>query len=386
MVQRLINPLKTYSFFLFGARGTGKSTFLSNYLPHDETVLWIDFLNPEEEDRYARNPLELAANLDVAPGKIKWVVLDEIQKVPRLLDVVHSRIESSKIKFAMTGSSARKLKREGTNLLAGRAFVYNLFPLTHRELSDGFNLDSALMFGTLPGLLKFNSSEEKMSFLRAYALTYLKEEIWGEHIVRKLDPFRKFIEIAAQCNGEIINFANIARDVGVDIKTVQSYFEILEDTLLGFMLEPFHQSVRKRQRQAPKFYLFDTGVRRALDRTLTIELKPGTYAYGKAFEHLVIAEAVRLNEYRQKDYRFSYLRTKDDAEIDLVIERPGTSTALVEIKSTTQVDDRDTRSLERFAADMPKSEAFILSTDPKAKRIGKVKAFPWQQGLMELGL
>jgi uncharacterized protein len=243
-----------------------------------------------------------------------------------------------------------------------------------------------LMYGTLPGLLKLNTGEEKMSFLRAYALTYLKEEVWGEHIVRKLDPFRKFIEIAAQCNGEIINYANIARDVGVDIKTVQSYFEILEDTLLGFVLEPYHQSVRKRQRQAPKFYLFDTGVRRALDRTLTIELKPGTYAYGKAFEHMVIAEAVRLNEYRQKDFRFSYLRTKDDAEIDLVVERPGASTALVEIKSTPQVDDRDTRTLERFASDMPKSAAFILSTDPMAKRIGKVKAFPWQQGLKELGL
>jgi predicted AAA+ superfamily ATPase len=242
------------------------------------------------------------------------------------------------------------------------------------------------MYGTLPGLLKFGTGEEKMSFLRAYALTYLKEEIWGEHIVRKLDPFRKFIEIAAQCNGEIINFANIARDVGVDIKTVQSYFEILEDTLLGFVLEPCHQSVRKRQRQASKFYLFDTGVRRALDRTLTIELKPGTYAYGKAFEHLVIAEAVRLNEYQQRDFRFSYLRTKDDAEIDLVIERPGISTALVEIKSTQRIDDRDTRSLERFAADMPKSEAIILSTDPTAKRIGNVKAFPWQQGLKELGL
>jgi predicted AAA+ superfamily ATPase len=242
------------------------------------------------------------------------------------------------------------------------------------------------MYGTLPGLLKFDTGEEKASFLRAYALTYLKEEIWGEHIVRKLDPFRKFIEIAAQSNGEIINYANIARDVGVDTKTVQSYFEILEDTLLGFMLEPYHQSVRKRQRQAPKFYLFDTGVRRALDRTLTIELKPGTYAYGKAFEHLVIAEAVRLNEYKQKDFRFSYLRTKDDAEIDLVVERPGASTALVEIKSTPQVDDRDTRSLERFAADMPKSESFILSTDPMAKQIGKVKAFPWQQGLKELGL
>ena len=386
MVNRLINPLKTNSFFIFGARGTGKSTFLGNYFPQDETILWIDLLNPEEEDRYARNPLELAGNLDVEPGKIKWVVLDEIQKVPKLLDVVHSRIESGGTRFAMTGSSARKLKREETNLLAGRAFVYNLFPLTHRELGESFNLDSALMYGTLPGLLKFNSSEEKMSFLRAYALTYLKEEIWGEHIVRKLDPFRKFIEIAAQCNGEIINFANIARDVGVDIKTVQSYFEILEDTLLGFTLEPYHQSIRKRQRQAPKFYLFDTGVRRALDRTLTIDLKQGTYAYGKAFEHLVITEAVRLNEYQQKDFRFSYLRTKDDAEIDLVVERPGASTALVEIKSTPQVDDRDTRSLERFAADMPKSEAFILSKDPKAKRIGKVKAFPWQQGLKELGL
>ena len=386
MVDRFIKPLKTNSFFLFGARGTGKSTFISNYFPHDETVLWIDLLNPEEEDRYARNPQELAANLDVAPGKIKWVILDEIQKVPKLLDVVHSRIESSETRFAMTGSSARKLKREGTNLLAGRAFVYSLFPLTHRELGESFNLDSALMYGTLPGLLKFHTGEEKMSFLRAYSLTYLKEEIWGEHIVRKLDPFRKFIEIAAQCDGEIINYAHIARDVGVDIKTVQSYFEILEDTLLGFMLEPYHLSIRKRQRQAPKFYLFDTGVGHALDRTLTIELRAGTYAYGKAFEHLVIAEAVRLNEYQQKDFRFSYLRTKDDAEIDLVVERPGASTALVEIKSTMRVDDRDTRSLERFAADMPKSEAFILSTDPMAKRIGKVKAFPWQQGLKELGL
>jgi predicted AAA+ superfamily ATPase len=386
MVERLVNPLKTSSFFLFGARGTGKSTFLRNYFPNDDSVLWIDLLNPEEEDRYARNPLELAGNLDVTPGKIRWVVLDEIQKVPKLLDVVHSKIESSETRFAMTGSSARKLKREGTNLLAGRAFVYNLYPLTHRELGDRFNLDASLMYGSLPGLLRFDSGEEKMAFLRAYALTYLKEEIWGEHIVRKLDPFRKFVEIAAQCNGELINFANIARDVGVDIKTVQSYFEILEDTLLGFTLEPYHRSVRKRQRQAPKFYLFDSGVRRALDRTLTIELKPGTYAYGKAFEHLVIAEAIRLNEYHQKDYRFSYLRTKDDAEIDLVVERPGTSTALVEIKSTSQVDDRDTRSLERFAADIPKSEAFILSTDPKAKRIGKVQSFPWQQGLKELGL
>jgi predicted AAA+ superfamily ATPase len=286
----------------------------------------------------------------------------------------------------MTGSSARKLKRAGSNLLAGRAFVHSLFPLTHRELADGFDLDSALQFGTLPGLLKFDSREEKNSFLRAYALTYLKEEIWGEQTVRKLDPFRKFIEIAAQCNGKILNFTHIARDVGVDTKTVQSYFQILEDTLVGFMLEPYHRSLRKRQRQAPKFYLFDTGVKRALDRSLNVGLAPGTYAYGEALEHLVIAEAMRLNEYKQSDFGFYYLRTKDDAEIDLIVERPGAPTALVEIKSASRVDERDVRTLERFAADMPSSEAFLLSRDPVAKRIGRVQALPWQRGLVALGL
>ncbi len=386
MIQRLINPLKTNSFFLFGPRGTGKSTFLKSFFPQDETVLWIDLLSPEEEDRYSRNPLELAAQLDLYRGRIQWVVLDEIQKVPRLLDVVHGRIESAETRFAMTGSSARKLKRQETNLLAGRAFVYNLFPLTHRELAAEFDLDFALTYGGLPGLLKLQTREEKAAFLRAYALTYMKEEIWGEHVVRKLDPFRKFMEIAAQVNGEIINFANIARDVGVDIKTVQSYFQILEDTLLGFFLEPYHRSVRKRQRNAPKFYLFDTGVKRALDRTLNVDLQPGTYAYGKAFEHLVIAEAVRLNEYGHKDFRFSYLRTKDDAEIDLVVDRPGAATALVEIKSKQRIEERDTKSLRRFSADIPGSEAYVLSMDPIAKQIGSVRAFPWRRGLAEIGL
>jgi len=178
----------------------------------------------------------------------------------------------------------------------------------------------------------------------------------------------------------------LARDAGADIKTVQSYFEILEDTLLGFLLEPFHQSIRKRQRQAPKFYLFDPGIKRALDRTLTVDLRPGTYAYGKAFEHFVILEALRLSAYKQNDYRFSYLRTKDDAEIDLIVERPGAPAALLEIKSSNRVDERDTRSLERFAAAMPGTEAFCLSRDRIPRKIGSVRALPWQQGLCELGL
>ena len=387
MIPRSVKPLISNSFFLFGARGTGKSTFLRQLLPESKEVLWIDLLKPEQEDRYARRPQEMAEQLALGRDRIRWVVIDEVQKVPKLLDVVHSETEAGHgARFAMTGSSARKLKRETTNLLAGRAFVYSLFPLTHSELGTAFDLDAALKFGTLPGLMNLSTSEERSAFLRAYALVYLKEEVWAEHLVRNLDPFRRFMEVSAQCNGDIVNFSNIARDVGADIKTVQSYFQILEDTLIGFLLEPFHGSVRKRQAGAAKFFLFDTGVKRALDRTLTVELLPGTYAYGRAFEHLVIVEAMRLSSYKQNDYRFSYLRTKDGAEIDLIIERPSAPVALVEIKSSDRVDERDTKPLERLAADFPDSEAICLSRDPVAKKIGSVRALPWQEGLKELGL
>jgi predicted AAA+ superfamily ATPase len=240
--------------------------------------------------------------------------------------------------------------------------------------------------GTLPGLLRFTTDDERKAFLRAYALTYLKEEVWAEHLIRKLDPFRRFLGVAAQCNGEIVNYSNLARDVGSDHKTVCSYFEILEDTLLGFHLEPYHASVRKRQRQAPKFFLFDTGVARALSGTLNVDLVPGTYAFGKAFEHFVLLEIVRLSDYLCSDFRFSYLRTKDGAEIDLIVERPGRPTALVEIKSTDRVDERDTRELSRFLPDFPGAEAFCLSRDKARKRMGNVLAVPWREGLKEIGL
>ncbi len=211
-------------------------------------------------------------------------------------------------------------------------------------------------------------------------------ESLAEHFVRKLDSFRRFLEVAAQCNGEIINFTNIARDVGADVKTVQSYFEILEETLLGTLTEPFHTSIRKRQTKAPKFFLFDPGVKRALDRTLTVNLRPNTYAYGRAFEHFIVIEAIRLSVYKQNDYRFSYLRTKDGAEVDLVIERPGIGTALLEIKSKVHVDERDTRILEVFLKDLAGAEGFCLSLDPVGKKIGSVSALHWRDGLKEIGL
>lgn len=385
MFKRIINPLNDNSFFLFGARGTGKTTFLKEYFKGWKTI-WIDLLDPFQEDHFSLHPDAFANHIKARSADVDWVVIDEVQKIPRLLDVVHASIETTSLKFALTGSSARKLKRGAANLLAGRAFINHLFPLTHREMGEAFDEMAALRWGGLPKVVAIPTIEGKRDFLRAYALAYLKEEVWSEHIVRQLEPFRKFLEVAAQMNGEIVNYTNIARDVGADVKTVQSYFQILEDTLVGILLPPHHRSIRKQQRQNPKFYLFDTGIRRALDRTLTQDLVPGTFEFGRAFEHLVILEAHRLNDYLKKDYRFSYLRTKDDAEIDCIVERPGLPTALVEIKSSDAVDERSTRTVEHFRKAFDRADAYCFSRDPIAKKIGSVEALHWREGLTAIGL
>ncbi len=385
MFQRILNPLKSSSFFLFGARNTGKTTLIKKLLAPMPT-LSFDLLDPETEDRLIKSPAILKEKILPLAKKIEWVFIDEIQKAPKLINVVHDLIENTKVKFALTGSSARKLKRGGINLLAGRAFVNMLFPLTHIEIGRKFDLNPALEYGTLPKIYSYGSLKEKQEFLRAYTFTYLQEEIKAEQITRKLDPFRNFLEIAAQGNGDIINFTKIANDIGVDVKTVQSYYNILEDTLVGYLLEPFHLSIRKRQRTNPKFYFFDTGVKRALERTLTVELKPQTYAFGKAFEHFIICEILRLANYYSRDYRFSYLRTKDNAEIDLIIERPGMPLALVEIKSTDKVNKQHVGTLNSFEKDFPRCELFCISRDKINRKIENTNCLYWTQGLQELGL
>ena len=181
--------------------------------------------------------------------------------------------------------------------------------------------------------------EAKKEYLRSYVITYLKEEVWAEHLVDNLDPFRNFIEIAAQTNGTNVNFAKIAKDVGINEKTTKRYFEILEDTLLGFFLEGYHRSIRKRQIVSPKFYLFDIGVTRSLARLLNQNVVSPSSPFGLAFEHFIIAECHRINDYKRLDFRFSFFRTKDGAEIDLIIERPGLPLALIEIKSSTNPSD-----------------------------------------------
>lgn len=383
MLRRLQTLPQKQNLFVFGPRGVGKSTLLRELFSSSNS-LYLDLLDPELEDRLAKNSGDLISMVKALPSEISHVIIDEIQKIPKLLDVVHLLIEQKQKLFVMSGSSARKLKRGAANLLAGRAIVYNLYPFSFLELGEQFDLNQALRFGTLPKLSELETEKDKQQYLMSYAHTYLKEEIKGEQLVRNLSPFRRFLEVAAQCNGKIVNFSNIARDVGVSEYSVQEYFTILEDTLVGFFLEPFSHSFRKRLSQKPKFYLFDTGVVRALTNMLSVPLVEGNSAYGEIFEHYIILECVRLANYFKPEYHFSYLKTKDDAEIDLVIERPGQQYLFIEIKSSNNVRPEQLRSLRRLSSDFGMCEAICLSADPYAKVFDNVQVLPWQQGLKQL--
>ena len=380
--KRLLKLSLSHSLLLFGARGVGKSSLLEA-LFHFEGNLYINLLDPLEEARFARNPNELIELVEGMSEKAKFVIIDEVQKLPVLLDVVHLLIENKKSKkvFVLTGSSARKLKADGVNLLAGRAFVYHLYPFSFLELSDAFVLEEALGWGMLPNLFSLNSSKEKEKFLQTYAQVYLKEEIWGEQLIRKLDPFRRFLEVAAQCNGKIVNYLNVSRDVGVDDKSVRNYFSILEDTLLGFMLEPFHHSFRKRLKSSPKFYFVDVGITRALARMLSLKIIKSTSYFSELFEQFVVVECIKLSNYFKSEYKFSYLMTESGVEIDLVVERPGEKLLLIEIKSTDSVKKEDLSSMKKLVRDLGECEVVCFSRDSRKRKIGSITVFPWKQGI-----
>lgn len=379
MFPRLCNPLLSNSFLLLGARGTGKSRLVTDLLKA-ENVLQIDLLVPELERRLRRSPSQLSGMIE-DHGKVGWVFIDEIQKVPELLNLVHKQIESSEIRFALTGSSARKLKRGAANLLAGRAFSYQLFPLTAIELGAEFNLEHVLNWGSLPKAINSSSDEERRIFLESYAHTYVREEVLAEQLVRSVGPFESFLEVAAQMNGEPVNFSKIAREVESDHKTVRSYFDILVDTLLGFYLPAYSTSARKRSISSPKFYFFDLGVKRALELTLDSKIVPGTYAFGKAFETFVIEELYRLNAYRRTSFTFSYLRTQAGVEIDLILRKGQERLILVEIKSTSNVRDEHLDSLKALREDLKATECYCLSLDEIPRVESGVHILPWQLGI-----
>lgn len=399
MFKRLIVPSRNSSFFLFGARGTGKSTSIEHQLLPDwridvpgdvssqgmwysEKTLYFDLLNDDVEESFSKDPERLKREIAALKEKPDWVILDEVQKVPRLLDVVHSMIEKQKIKFILSGSSARKLKKEGANLLGGRAFEYSLMPLTAIELGDSFRLDDVLNYGSLPAVFSFSEREDKVKFLRSYIRSYVKTEVQMEQLVRKLDPFRAFLEIAAQMSGKIVNCAKIARQVGVDVKTVQLYYVVLEETYLGLRLSSFHKSIRKSQLVSPKFYMFDIGVKRALEQSLHATPAPGTSYYGELFEHFVILEFVRMNLYCETDYRLSYFATKEGVEVDLVLSR-GNETIFIEIKSSKSIDPVEARKLGTIAKGHA-TRCFYLSEYPSAELMGDVRCLHWRKGLQEI--
>ncbi|MBP9707948.1 MAG: ATP-binding protein [Oligoflexales bacterium] len=382
MYKRINKPIKSNSFFLFGARGTGKSSFL-NFEFKNSSTLWIDLLNPETESQYISHPNRLSEQITERAGDLDWVVIDEVQRAPKLLDVVHWEIENRKIKFALTGSSARKLKRGGANLLAGRAFLNHLYPLTHIELEGDFKLLHVLAWGSLPKIFQLSSNLERSEFLKAYVNVYLKEEVFQEQLVRNTDAFRKFLPIAAQMNGKILNFNSISKDLNIDWTTVKTYFEILEDTWLGFFLPAYDRSLRKQQLKASKFYFFDIGVQRALEQMLSVAPTAGQMI-GPLFEHFIILEIYRLNDYLRKDYRLSYLATQGGLEVDIIIDRPGKKSVLIEIKSATNVREDHIRNLQSFAKEYSDFDAICLCQETTARQVDNVIIYPWREGLETL--
>ncbi len=384
MIPRLVKYPEINSFFLFGPRGAGKTTSLER-IYHSEDTLFLDLLNPDTYDNFILNRSNFTALITSEVNRNKRVVVDEIQKIPQLLDIVHSQIQKSKRQFVLTGSSSRRLKQKGANLLAGRAWVFHLYPFSVLELYSDFDLGKFLEWGGLPEAYFSKNEEELREYLHAYVGTYLQKEIQEERWVRNIVPFRKFLTVASQMSGKIINKLSIAREIGVNDTTVTSYFEILEDTLLGFYLPAYHASVRKAQIMSPKFYLIDTGIKRALDRTLTVRLEPQTSAYGEAFEHFVILEFVKGIQYKRLDWELSYFKSKDGVEIDLVIDRPGLKKILIEIKSKELVSEFDAKALETLGKDIDsEAEKWLLSNDRVDKKFGTTQALYWRKALEEL--
>lgn len=348
------------SIFLFGARQTGKTTILHQQFPD---AIFIDLLNTTVKDRLRRRPAILYDTLKDKPADT-LVIIDEIPEVPELLNEVHRLIVERQLIFILCGSSARKLKRKGHNTLGGRALPIYLYPLVCAEIPD-FDIDRAVTYGMIPSHYLAKRPER---LLAGYIDIYLKEEIKEEALVRNLDAFHRFLEVAALTDGEIINNNNIAQECGVHATTVNSYFDILEDTLLGYRIPAFTKMMKRRLVQAPRFYYFDIGiVNHLLHRK---ELVRGTADYGHAFEHLVTQELVAWLHYTHSDERLSYWRTYTGIEVDVVI---GDARIAIEIKSTEEIQNKHLKNIKIFAEEHPDSRLIVVSLDMFTRRIGNIE-------------
>ncbi len=371
--RTLENRLPKNSFFLFGPRQVGKSTLLKN----EKADLTIDLLDPELQLAYNKNPNLLRQQTDeIKPSST--IFIDEVQRVPKLLDIIHSVMEQKpKLKFVLCGSSARKLRHGASNLLGGRALYRTMHPLTLDELSTTFNLKWILAYGSLPKIystLTQKKSKVARELLRAYVITYLREEIKAEALVRNLHGFQNFLDIAAAQYGEQINFSGVSRDCQVALSTVREYYTILEDTLLGVFLYPHLKNQRKRMSHQPKFYFFDNGVTRALLGTLQDE--PGRSEQGRLFEQWIVQEIIRHNEYFQKDWKLSFWRTNHGAEVDLLISHGIKILYAIECKLTPHPSSRDLSGLKSFHEINPKVPCFIVAPVKQPLKLSFVRVLP----------
>ena len=362
MLERIFQISKELegSIFLFGGRQTGKTTILRQQFP-DTT--YFDLLDTNVRRRLQQRPVLLYETLKDKPtGTL--VIIDEIPEVPELLNEVHRLIVERQLVFVLCGSSARKLKRKGHNTLGGRALPVYLYPLVSAEIPD-FDIDRAVNYGTIP---PHYLARNPWRLLAAYIDVYLKEEIKEEALVRNLDAFQRFLEVAALTDGEIINNNNIAQECGVHATTVSSYFDILEDTLIGYRIPAYTKVMKRRLVQAPRFYYFDVGVTNYLLHRK--ELIRGGADYGHAFEHLVVQELVAYMHYRHCEEKLSYWRTYTGVEVDIIV---GDARIAIEIKSTEEVQNRHIKNLKAFAEEHPDSKLMIVSLDVFTRQMGKIE-------------
>lgn len=375
MYPRLYKSLKNKSFFLFGPRGSGKTTWLKDQFPE---ALRIDLLDSENYRLLLGSPQRLEGMI---PKKQSLIVIDEIQRVPDLLNEVHRLIEDKKLTFVLTGSSARKLKRHGANLLAGRAFQKFFHPLTCWELGKDFNLDRALKFGMLPEVWNAPSDEWRKQFLSTYIATYLKEEVQAEGLVRNLSAFSHFLEMASFSQAAQTTMTRIAADVGVDSKVIASYFEVCEDLLLSYRIPVFNKRAKRRISSHPKFMYFDVGVWRALrpkgplDSIEEID--------GPAIETLFFQHYRALGEFCSWNQKPFFWRTATKLEVDFVSYGEEGIFAF-EFKRSSVTRDQDLDSLREFQKDYPMAKCYLLNFSSKSTVRDGIQIMNFEEALWSL--
>jgi uncharacterized protein len=372
--RTISSPLKSRkSFFLFGARGTGKTTWLRQHIPQ---ALFINLLQAEFYNPLLANPGHLRAL--IPPRHTDWIVIDEIQRVPELLNEVHDLIESKRYRFVLTGSSARKLRRKGVNLLAGRALTYHMYPLTAAEQGDSFDLTESLRYGNLPARL---SERDPARYLKDYVQTYLREEVLQEGLTRNLGHFSRFLEVASFSQAGLINISSVARECQVDRGVAENYFSILDDLLIAVRLPAFTKRAKRQLASHAKFFYFDTGVFRAIRPAGPLD-SPAEID-GPALETLVLQELRAVNDYSEHGFEIFFWRTKSGLEVDFVLYGARGMIA-IEVKRSPRLDSPDLRGLREFKRDYPPARCFVFYGGKTRQYFDDIVAIPLGEALKDL--